>query len=377
MTRKVQSSSPRTGNSAGLSCSPLLSAQITRMPDQGDFQNFCPYDCERLSAGICYIAAFAHVLSRIFAVSPQQPESTTGLRMAADLDDSYAARHSIVNDLFIKTADENYVTARFCFAYGLDVDFFWVAVHALEKYLKAALLLNGKSCKNHIVSGKPKSYGHNIIDLYAAVQPLAPELITAKLIDTAAMYPTRWFDESTGRFIVRLYDMGNEHNRYQLSGYVRQPENLFKLDQVVFAVRRLCQPLESHFLGKKHVGVPDQSRRERMVIDHPSSSNLHSALERIIAGGRGRKLQHIALNWNQPFAPADYRHSRIDYAMSSVNPVLVRRILDPLDVGDAQQQRESDELWQWVQDNIYLPKDYVTAYNVERAKRKAAAKARR
>lgn len=60
------------------------------------------------------------------------------------LDDSFADKHSIINELFIATADDNYVLARW---QHLNVDFFWLAVHALEKYLKAVLLLNGKSAK--------------------------------------------------------------------------------------------------------------------------------------------------------------------------------------------------------------------------------------
>jgi hypothetical protein len=146
--------------------------------------------------------------------------------MAADLDDSYASKHSIVNELFIKTADENYVTARFCFAYGLDVDFFWETVHGLEKYLKAALLLNGQSGKGRLVGGKRTAYGHNIVDLFAAVQPLAPELIPVKLARPNGIEPYAWSEESTDSFIVRLYDMGNEHNRYQLSGYRRRSPNI-------------------------------------------------------------------------------------------------------------------------------------------------------
>ena len=41
----------------------------------------------------------------------------------------------------------------------------WLAVHSVEKYLKAVLLMNGK---------RAKKYRHNITKLYAAVTPLAP-----------------------------------------------------------------------------------------------------------------------------------------------------------------------------------------------------------
>jgi hypothetical protein len=34
----------------------------------------------------------------------------------------------------------------------------------------------------------------------------------------------------------------------------------------------------------------------------------------------------------------------------------------------------ADELWEWTKDNIYLPKEFIDAYEAERAKRRAAAK---
>jgi hypothetical protein len=58
-----------------------------------------------------------------------------------------ALQTDVVHDLFVRTADENYITARSCAVNRLYTDFFWLAVHALEKYLKAVLLLNGSSSK--------------------------------------------------------------------------------------------------------------------------------------------------------------------------------------------------------------------------------------
>ena len=98
-----------------------------------------------------------------------------------DLDDLYPFKHSIVDDLFIKTADDNYVAARWCFYVGLDVDFFWLAVHCLEKYMKAALVLNERPAR---------TYGHDIEKLYADVVPLAPELLPTTLTVPEGVPPT-------------------------------------------------------------------------------------------------------------------------------------------------------------------------------------------
>ncbi|KRP85787.1 hypothetical protein AOQ72_03820 [Bradyrhizobium yuanmingense] len=131
--------------------------------------------------------------------------------MADDFERLYAGKHSVVQELFIKTADENYVTARFCFANELNVDFFWNAVHGLEKYLKAALLMNGCSGKDFPVDGKRKSFGHNIVELFNAVRPPAPELIPARLVRPDVLPEPYWYEEPIEQFVSRLYDMGNEH----------------------------------------------------------------------------------------------------------------------------------------------------------------------
>ncbi|MFZ1885421.1 MAG: hypothetical protein WAU53_17940, partial [Rhodoplanes sp.] len=109
--------------------------------------------------------------------------------MPETLDNFYAEKHSIINELFIATADDNYVLGR--------VDGFELAVHAWEKYLKAALLLNGKSAK---------SYGHDIMALYASITPLAPELFPDTLVKPDQRMPDDyWHTEKVGDFIERLY----------------------------------------------------------------------------------------------------------------------------------------------------------------------------
>ena len=134
------------------------------------------------------------------------------------LDEFHAEKHSIINEMFIATADDNYVLGRWSFHQHLNVDFFWLAVHSIEKYLKAALLMNGKSAKK---------YDHDITKLYAAVTPLAPELFLATLTKPEERMPAKyWHNELTEDFIARLYRDGKAHNRYQIFGYSRHSEDL-------------------------------------------------------------------------------------------------------------------------------------------------------
>jgi HEPN domain-containing protein len=87
----------------------------------------------------------------------------------------YAEKNSLVKESFVSTADDNYTLARWCFHQNVNVDFYWLAVHSLEKYFKAVLLINGKASK---------PFGHDIEELYAAVQPLAPELLITQIEKT-------------------------------------------------------------------------------------------------------------------------------------------------------------------------------------------------
>ncbi len=287
-----------------------------------------------------------------------------------ELDELYPFKHDIVSELYIKTADENYVAARWCFANGLDTDFFWLAAHSMEKYLKAALLLNELPAK---------TYSHDIERLYADVRPLAPELLPT-MLTVPDHLPTGIFsrgDEPVEKFVKRLYFYGQPDNRYSFIGYIRRGSDIIKFDQLVFAVRRLCQPLEAHFLGKRfkdRSDVPNQTRRDRMIKDDPSSRDLYSHLEEIISGKRGKVLQRVLLNWNFPFAPADYKHGRMLYGSMTRNPVLVRRFLDPLDAGKPANDKHADDLWAWAKENLYFPREFIKVYEKARADRKAAAK---
>ena len=98
--------------------------------------------------------------------------------MAYDIEPIHAEQGRIVREIFVDTADDNYITARWCFVEGLNVDYFWLAVHTLEKYMKAALLLNGQSGRGYRdEAGKCQSFGHDIAVLYRHVKLFASDLL--------------------------------------------------------------------------------------------------------------------------------------------------------------------------------------------------------
>jgi hypothetical protein len=199
-------------------------------------------------------------------------------------------------------------------------------------------------------------------------------LLPDKLLCPKEINDPDWPVETTESFIRRIHQYGQPDNRYQFVGYLKHGTDVLKLDQMVFAIRRLCRPLEAHFLGRVHQnrpGMPNETYRERTLKDHPASSNLHSTLEQIIDGKRGRMLRRVLLNWNFPFAPHGFKHGRLQYhGISMVNPVLVRRFLDPLNAGTPENDKLADDIWAWSRENIFMPKAFVEAYEAERAKLK-------
>ena len=216
--------------------------------------------------------------------------------MAYDLEQSDPYKREIVWELFINTADDNYITARWCFIEGLNVDYFWLAVHALEKYMKAVLLLNGESSKD---------FGHNIVELYKRVESFASDLLPNSLKQPDALGSGhQWTDELPEKC---LYDNGNPDNRYQIFGFQQHYDDLFKLDLMIFALRRLCVHLDGYYMrsGGRNLTYRD------MLMKQPETWTLSSSdkLLGTVSGRRGERLREALLNYNFPFSSDDFTHS--------------------------------------------------------------------
>lgn len=280
--------------------------------------------------------------------------------MAYELKRIHAEQNRIVRSLFVDTADDNYIAARWCFVEGLNVDYFWLSVHALEKYMKAALLLNGRSSKEYLAqNGKPQQYKHDITALYEQVGTFSSGLLPSNLNKPPTLDLDHWRDETPDAFIRRFYRDGNADNRYQIFGFVQHQEDLFKLDLMVFALRRLCVFLDAYFIGKPRSGTRRPTHRD-ILTRQPEWWQLSAEclLEKTVGGKRGETLRNVLLNLNIPFAPQGFSHGSMRSRTSSRNPVLARSILEPLQrARGSNASANAAEVCEWVLDNIQLPKD--------------------
>ncbi len=143
----------------------------------------------------------------------------------------------VICDSFVKPADEDYVTARFLAQKGMCRAFFWAASQALEKYLKAFLLMRGVSVNQDHFKGHP------ISALYDEACSVDADLSTieTKFHSAINIHPnfSRSIDEITvDEFIKNIESQGSPYNRYNSSGVKFNSGYLFSLDGFVFCLRQ-------------------------------------------------------------------------------------------------------------------------------------------
>lgn len=142
----------------------------------------------------------------------------------------------VITDSFIQPADEDYVAARLLAQKGMYRAFFWAAAQALEKYLKAFLLMRGESVKSF--------NGHPIANLHEAACKLEVRIakINTKPHTSIQIHPdiTDSFEiYSIEKFIDEIEIQGSSDNRYNATGVIFNSGHLFALDTYIYGLRQL------------------------------------------------------------------------------------------------------------------------------------------
>tara|TARA_E500000318_G_C3532498_1_gene201182 strand:- start:118 stop:1011 length:894 start_codon:yes stop_codon:yes gene_type:complete len=267
--------------------------------------------------------------------------------MASTLNDqaTKSDRISMINEMFIRTADEDYITARWALANGLTSPFCWLSAHCVEKYLKAVLLANDQTAKG---------YGHNIIQLYNDVKKLAGATLPTRFIRPEWVNAELWRDENPDHFVQRLSKYGVSDNRYMVFGYAVLQQDLFMLDQLVFSVRRLVHDLDSSIFGDRR---SKPTFREVFSDDFSSKFNMAQPLDKCLAQPDNFAFSNAALNRNFPFAANGFPHSGTVGGHSFSEPVILRRILEPLGHENHEYIRNGLSTAKWLLENVSLPKE--------------------
>jgi HEPN domain len=255
-----------------------------------------------------------------------------------------ASKTVLIDQLFVRTADENYITARWCETNDLTTDFLWLALHALEKYMKAVLLANGQTSVGD---------GHDIVELYKKVKLFGCNLLPDTLPAPAGFNPAHWVDRSPDKFIADLLSNGNADNRYSIFGYSKQVEDIHMLDAMVFAIRRLICPLDESIF--KRSGGPKITHRERLTQNPKYLGHENMPLNHQISATKDSEKRTAALNRNFAFAPSDYQHVSMRYSGSTRNPAIGYRVVEPLVSDSADTAKDAIAVAEWLLENVKIP----------------------
>lgn len=179
----------------------------------------------------------------------------------------------IIVETFVDPADSDFISARFMALNHQKRPFFWPALQAIEKYLKALLLSHG-------VSVKGRSFRHKIAAMSDRLGGYDDVLSNLRLTPVLEHEELRrlnlWGSEDPFEFIRKIEKYGLASNRYNFWGATFEASFLPKLDQLVFALRSRC------------VGT--------------------RALKGV---GRNEKFHYYAYEQNYPFAPSSYHQGEL------------------------------------------------------------------
>ncbi len=200
------------------------------------------------------------------------------------------------HNFFIAPADQNYFLARFAKIYGMNEEFWWQSLQAIEKLLKAGLVLNGIPVKN--------KYGHNIEKLWSKHIEIFGDLAVNNLSKPEGLDDRFWNEKPLKDFISRVNRMGHPDSRYGLVSYSNSKDDIFKLDQLFSEVRRRTIGLNwivgedwedkclSAFEGQPYRNVIDQMPSYQIRAIKVPDGNFETV---------GAELKDILYSWNFAF----------------------------------------------------------------------------
>ncbi len=140
----------------------------------------------------------------------------------------------IINETFVFPADSDYINARFLSLNHVHRPFFWPALQALEKYLKANLLHFG-------IPVKGNKFGHDIVSMAGILENHDHVLKDLKLVPDKMHDELEklslWGSTDVYEFLRSIKQFGDTSNRYNYYGSDYKASYLLKLDQVVYALR--------------------------------------------------------------------------------------------------------------------------------------------
>lgn len=260
-------------------------------------------------------------------------------------------RNRLIDDLFLARADEDYAAARLLVLNGLLRSHLWAAAQAVEKYVKAALLLRGQSSK----------FGHDKVwAKYRGLAEIEPGLLPTAFLKSKGFDKKWWCEEKIEAYFGRLRNAWSAENRYNLHRSGVWLDDRHKLDQLVWAIRRLCCPVLADLAS------PGLRKAERARLQSDASySGVRPFRLPTPAKGIGPMSAEDALRFdNHPFAaegaspPSNTQHgmglaSPFGFALADI----IRGDSSYSNPRELSGDPVTKSLCVWLVENVKLPKD--------------------
>ncbi|WP_412508394.1 HEPN domain-containing protein [Roseovarius sp. SYSU LYC5161] len=181
--------------------------------------------------------------------------------------------------MFRDAADEDYLVARMSARSRLQFQYCWSSQQAIEKYLKAILLLNNRSI----------NFTHDLTDMFSSATDIAEDLIPSILVPPnvfpreRALFAFPPF-EPVSDYIKRVERLGRPDNRYRSYSITLDFGDLNKLDNLCFMLRRIAFPLDMLVEGYNETARELLGKHPLLQL-HPKmgfQNNIHKGAKDII-----------------------------------------------------------------------------------------------
>lgn len=245
--------------------------------------------------------------------------------------------------MFLETADQNYISARAAFFDHRDWDFWWLSLHAIEKYLKATLLMNG---------GFAKGYRHDVSRLVRDVKALDDRITGPDFHDLPRPIGLFRSSRRTDRFIERLLEYGSADNRYGTYGYKLSEVDLVCVDRLAYWARRLATPLVFRNSIKESVDLVAALEANPLLWEH-----FTGPLEETLALKPSDRRRWPAARMNFAFLPKT-RHKRVGLRTTIHNPPVnewCARLVDPS--ARPETRKRAYAVLSWLVERVQLSKE--------------------
>jgi hypothetical protein len=248
---------------------------------------------------------------------------------------------TFVKESFIRTADHNYLIGRHALQRDLVTDGMWLVAHAVEKYLKATLLLNARSVKAH---------SHGVVSLYNDFRDVSGNFVP----DTFKEVRNATSGTVTGTctlsdFIVRLGRLGAPENRYQLVGYDFTLRDIIRVDELVYWLRRTCRhPEQDEKLSDPYFWEVDPS----LPIERAMNARDSTLAEMLLEGN---------LIWNMVATRGEVRRTAVKSSISVQQSALMILLEDLERLPSDLRSRTADEVLVWISENVRMSKPIEAA----------------